>query len=316
VFESRNLDGNVPSKFKKGGALITNATERSAATERTRRAGPVRAADGKVEGIVFDSSRSDAAKELMRFPVECFNCSARGECLMCVTDVPHFKEVILMAFNCDECGWRNVEVKGGGAVPPFGTITELRYEPGPVAVERDLTRDVIKSDTAAVEIPELDLVVAHGSLGGMYTTVEGLLTALRDRLEEGNPLAAQASDSADAGVQGRFRQFVADLNECIAGRRAFTLRLIDPMANTWVYSPFQALGGTEPDPVLSHTQYTRGEEEDLELGLLDMNAPTGEGANGEGGSGDSGSAGGAAAAAAAGPRPAAEAKAVAEPSFE
>jgi hypothetical protein len=61
--------------------------------------------------------------------------------------------------------------------------------------------------------------------------------------------------------------------------------------------------------VLTHTTYTRSAEEDLELGLLDMNAPTGEA---EGGPARAGTA----AAAAAGPKPAAEAKPVAEPSFE
>ena len=38
-------------------------------------------------------------------------------------------------------------------------------------MEQDLKRDVIKSDTASVEIPELELELSHGSLGGVYTTV-------------------------------------------------------------------------------------------------------------------------------------------------
>ncbi len=49
---------------------------------------------------------------------------------MCVTDIPHFKEIIIMSFLCDECGNRTVEVKGGGAVPDHGTKTTLRVEPG------------------------------------------------------------------------------------------------------------------------------------------------------------------------------------------
>lgn len=35
----------------------------------------------------------------------------------------------------------------------------------------DLKRDVIKSDSAMVDIPELDLELGHGTLGGVYTTV-------------------------------------------------------------------------------------------------------------------------------------------------
>lgn len=35
---------------------------------------------------------------------------------------------------------------------------------------------VFQSDTASVEIPELELELSSGTLGGLVTTVEGLLT--------------------------------------------------------------------------------------------------------------------------------------------
>ncbi|CAN8272106.1 unnamed protein product [Cochlearia groenlandica] len=38
------------------------------------------------------------------------------------------------------------------------------------------------SDTAGVQIPELDLELAGGTLGGMVTTVEGLVTQIRESL--------------------------------------------------------------------------------------------------------------------------------------
>ncbi len=68
--------------------------------------------------------------QVMTFPVNCNDCAAPGETRMCVTDIPHFKEIIIMSFLCDECGNRTVEVKGGGAVPDHGTKTTLRVEPG------------------------------------------------------------------------------------------------------------------------------------------------------------------------------------------
>ena len=40
----------------------------------------------------------------------------------------------------------------------------------------DLRRDLIKSESADVEVPELELVLTHGTLGGRVTTVEGLLS--------------------------------------------------------------------------------------------------------------------------------------------
>ena len=284
------MSGNTPSGFTKGGAHIRGVTARASASGAAKaRAGPSGA------GLVFDSSTSDAPKEVMRFAADCFACSAPGETRMCVTDVPHFKEVILMSFSCEACGWRDVEVKGGGAVPPHGSTTILRYDPTHPDAADDLGRDVIKGDTAAVELPELELALAPGSLGGMYTTVEGLLTAVRDKLLMSNPFGggggsgAKASvvagaggplpadtpwdgtgvrggDSSDATKANRYVAFLADLEACIEGTRPFTLILKDPMANTWVYSPV----APAPDPRLEHSPYVRSAEEDVELGLTDM----------------------------------------------
>lgn len=39
----------------------------------------------------------------------------------------------------------------------------------------NLKRDVFKSESCAVKLPELDIELDYGTLGGVYTTVEGLL---------------------------------------------------------------------------------------------------------------------------------------------
>lgn len=51
-----------------------------------------------------------------------------------------------------------------------------------MAEQEDLSRDVIKSDTAKVSIPQLELHITTGSLGGLITTVEGLATSVQARL--------------------------------------------------------------------------------------------------------------------------------------
>lgn len=86
--------------------------------------------------------------EVIRIPQPCPSCGEDGEALTAVTDIPHFKEVIIMAFNCSMCGFRNNDVKGGGAVPTYGTECSLRVES-----HEDMKRDVLKSDTAQVMIP-------------------------------------------------------------------------------------------------------------------------------------------------------------------
>jgi zinc finger protein len=100
-------------------------------------------------GIV-DKEESLGRSEVIAIPGNCPNCGRMGDSLTAITDIPHFKEVIIMAFTCEGCGFRNNEVKGGGAVPTLGTEVTLLVE-GP----EDLKRDVLKSDSAMVILPEL-----------------------------------------------------------------------------------------------------------------------------------------------------------------
>lgn len=67
-------------------------------------------------------------------------------------------------------------MKGGGAIPPRGT----KYTLNAVSKE-DFRRDVLKSDTAVLELPQIELVMEMGTLGSMYTTVEGLLSKVCNR---------------------------------------------------------------------------------------------------------------------------------------
>ncbi|XP_016119096.1 zinc finger protein ZPR1-like, partial [Sinocyclocheilus grahami] len=85
-------------------------------------------------------------------------------------EIPHFKEVIIMATNCDSCRHRTNEVKSGGATEELGTrITLHLTDPS------DMSRDLLKSETCSVFIPELEFELGMAALGGKFTTLEGLL---------------------------------------------------------------------------------------------------------------------------------------------
>ena len=87
-----------------------------------------------------------------------------------------------MAFTCSICGFKSSEVKAGGAVPTYGTEVQLY-----ATSSADLKRDVLKSDSAMLKIPELGLELQCGTLGGMYTTVEGLLQKIESNVRDINP---------------------------------------------------------------------------------------------------------------------------------
>lgn len=118
----------------------------------------------------------------MKFPTPCSNCDKMGNVQMCFSSIPFFKEIIIMAFICDYCGYRNSEIKEGGGISEKAKKMTLQ-----VKDPSDLNRDLFKSDTARFSIKEIGFDMEHGSLGSLYTTVEGLLSKLIEELEANNP---------------------------------------------------------------------------------------------------------------------------------
>ena len=228
-------------------------------------------------------------KDVYRFPATCPSCACQGESLTALTDIPHFKEVMIMAFTCDLCGYKNSEIKAGGAVPRMGTTVSLT-----VNGHQDLTRDVLKSDSAMVSIPELDLELQHGTLGGVYTTVEGLLKKINDSLIENNPFytgdssrlhhftgsvsitgdnegegSAQPNDPRD--TKTRYAEFLRKLNAICEGTEfPFTLVIRDPLGNSFISSPLGSFLPPEMDTALVSEDFTRSWQEDEDFGLNDM----------------------------------------------
>ncbi|XP_020621623.1 zinc finger protein ZPR1-like [Orbicella faveolata] len=126
-----------------------------------------------------DKKEKNAKDEVLSFPTNCPLCNAPAETRMKLVAIPHFKEVIVMATNCDACGERTNEVKSGGGIEAKGTRITLRIT-DPV----DLNRDVLKSETCEVILPSLDFTCTAGTLGGRFTTLEGLLSNMKDHVSK------------------------------------------------------------------------------------------------------------------------------------
>lgn len=136
--------------------------------------------------------------EVLTFPTNCSNCMAACETNMKVTSIPHFKDVVIMATTCERCGVRTNEVKSGGGIEEKGVKIEVR-----VASREDFSRDVLNSENCHLKIRELDVEVGPSALGGRFTTVEGLLTAMRDQLSENS---AMFGDSSDRDCRNRLQE--------------------------------------------------------------------------------------------------------------
>lgn len=135
----------------------------------------------------------------------------------------------------------------------------------------DLTRDILKSETCAIFSPELALSIQPGTLGGRFTTVEGLLTQVRDDLRaqmfDVGDEDGQGSDSLPAQKRERWDKFFAKMDRAIKGEMPFTIVLEDPWASSYV----QNLCVPDEDPQLMIEDYERTEEENEEIGLNDIN---------------------------------------------
>jgi len=198
----------------------------------------------------------------------CPACTKQCQVHVKTVDIPHFEEVMIFATNCDECGYRTSDVKTGGAVPDMGRTITLK-----VLTVQDLSRDLLKSETCALSCPELGLHVEPGTLGGRFTTVEGILVQFRDQLwgtvfdAEGRGGKGMAGgDSMDTGTRKDWEAFFQKLDSALKLERAFVMVLRDPMANSYV----QSFGEEGLDPQIQIEDYEWTENEREDLGLNDM----------------------------------------------
>ncbi|PZC71175.1 hypothetical protein B5X24_HaOG213937 [Helicoverpa armigera] len=199
------------------------------------------------------------ADEVLQFRTNCPDCNAPCDTNMKMTNIPHFKEVVIMSTTCDYCGHRTNEVKSGGGIEDRGVRFEVR-----VAGKDDFSRDILKSETCSMEVPELELEVGGRALGGRFTTAEGILSATAAQLR-----ACPGAGDAPSLSTDKLDKFIEKLEEVLRGERAVTIILDDPAGNSYVQS--LADDPTQPDPGLKITRYERNFEQNEELGLNDIN---------------------------------------------
>lgn len=109
---------------------------------------------------------------------------------MCVVTIPFFKELIIMAFTCEHCSAKSSEIKTGGEIGELGKCITLD-----VSEQDDLRRDVFKSESARIMIPEIELELEYGTLGGKYTTVEGLVDNILENFKKNNPFMGDSNEA-------------------------------------------------------------------------------------------------------------------------
>ncbi|KAK1319716.1 hypothetical protein QJS10_CPB04g01917 [Acorus calamus] len=217
-------------------------------------------AQGNTEEVAAALCRYSAPEEIECFPASCGSCGAICQTRMHFTNIPYFQQVIVMATTCDNCGYRSSELKPGGRISEKGKRITLS-----VQNVDDLSRDVIKSYTAGVQIPELDLELGSGTLGGLVTTVEGLIIQISENL--GRVHGFTFGDSLDDSKRKRWDDFKSALSKILSVDEPWTLIIDDALSNSFISPVTESI---EDDHQLLFEEYKRSWEQNEELGLNDM----------------------------------------------
>ncbi|KAF2652894.1 zf-ZPR1-domain-containing protein [Lophiostoma macrostomum CBS 122681] len=199
--------------------------------------------------------------QVYSFPASCPGCTKPCTTNMKMVNIPFFKQVVLMSTVCEHCGYRSNECKTGGEVPAKGRRITLS-----VQTKEDLSRDILKAESCAMSCPELNLSVEPGTLGGRFTTIEGILTQVRDDLRSSIFDVGDGGDSMDAATKEKWHTFFNHLTAAIQGEVKFTMILSDPLASSYV----QSFTAPEPDSQMKVEDYERTDDEEEELGLKDI----------------------------------------------
>nr|XP_013011059.1 zinc finger protein ZPR1 [Cavia porcellus] len=212
----------------------------------------------QAEGPEEKLEEEDLRNEVLQFNTNCPECNAPAQTNMKLVQIPHFKEVVIMATICEHCGHRTNEVKSGGAVEPLGTKITLH-----ITDPSDMTRDLLKSETCSVEIPELEFELGMAVLGGKFTTLEGLLKDIRELVTK-NPFTL--GDSSSPGQSEKLQEFSQKLDQIIEGSVKAHFIMNDPAGNSYL----QNMYAPEDDPEMKVEHYERTFDQNEELGLNDM----------------------------------------------
>jgi zinc finger protein len=196
----------------------------------------------------------DADQQCMEIESLCMACRKNGTTRLLLTVIPHFKEVILMAFECPHCGLRNNEIQGGAAISDRGAIYTCRVD-----TKADMNRQIVKGETASIRLVELDFEIPANTQKGLLNTVEGFVMKIVEDLEENQ---AQRKE-LDATVWQKIEDVMATLRRYMANEESFTIQVDDPAGNSYI----ESLCAPSPDPKLHVTHYKRTRDQNIAIGL-------------------------------------------------
>ena len=87
----------------------------------------------------------------------CMKCMKNGITKLLPTKIPHFKQIVVTSFHCDECGFENRDIMPASDICERGVKYDLK-----VSTKEDLDREVIRSQFARLSVPVVDFSLEPG----------------------------------------------------------------------------------------------------------------------------------------------------------
>lgn len=180
----------------------------------------------------------------------------QGTTRLLLTKIPFYKEVVLMSFSCDACGFANNEIQSGGEIEAKGCRLALA-----VKNTNDLNRRIVKSDFTSVKIIEIDFEIPAQSQKGEVTTMEGIIDRAVQGLEQDQPV--RRIDHPEAAKQ--IDDFVESLKALKLVESPFNIIFEDISGNCFIENP----NAPHVDTGCVTTHFARTKEQDHLLGIYE-----------------------------------------------
>ncbi|KAH8740099.1 hypothetical protein FG386_001760 [Cryptosporidium ryanae] len=210
---------------------------------------------------IEEQDELDNNDERIKFDVTCPNCGNIGESNVCEIDIPGFRRCLIMSFTCDFCGIKTNELKPSGSYGELAKKWLLNVEN-----DLDLNRDILKSDTASLEFPEIEFEMGMGTLGSLFTTIEGLIVKIIDSLKD--CYTFQGDSSTDDQKSG-FKKVIDSL-QVMLEKKKFMLIMDDPADHSFIGKRIVNGEFVQGDLQLKTEKYQRNEYQNEALGISDM----------------------------------------------
>lgn len=194
---------------------------------------------------------------------KCPGCARdKGHTIMQTVNIPHFKQIVVWSKGCEACNYTSSEVKIGGERSAKGQRIWIE-----IKGHEDFGRDILKSETCRLSIPEYGCSMEPGSVGARFTDVADLLLEMHKQLKGKMDGVGGDKDSSDPSVKSDKQASISPaerLSQAIIAESQFTILLEDPLHNSWCQS-FDDLG-PGMDSQIRCEDYERTKEDD-NLGL-------------------------------------------------